>query len=228
MLTVAGIVPFTTIDFPEHLAAVFFLRGCPLRCPFCHNPELQEPQGEAIPAAEIAAFLKKHRKKLDGIVLSGGEPLMAPDVLALMREIKESGYKLGIHTAGVYPELLAEALPLTDWVGLDVKAPWGKYDVLSGRRGMAPKVRKSLALLKKAAVPFEARTTCDPRFLTPADIAVLGEELARLGVGCYALQKYRTFSGDKNPPSAAQTEAFFKDAALMEKLRGLFPQFVVR
>ena len=226
--TVAGVVPFTSIDFPGCLAAVLFFQGCPLRCPFCHNPELQPfpgPTGQKW--EEIMEFLRGRIKRLDGVVFSGGEPLMAPEVVEKIQAVKELGFKVAIHTSGVYPERLKEILPFIDWVGLDIKAPWDKYEELTGRPNMVEQVQKSLQILVESGVDFEARTTCDPRHLTPADTLKIAQGLHALGVKTYALQKYRTFDADKNPPSVTEIEVFFAQEAL-SPIQKFYPDLILR
>ena len=228
MQQVAGVVPFTSIDFPGYLATVVFFKGCPLRCPFCHNPELQVFPGEAgQPWEEVMAFLKGRTKRLDGVVFSGGDPLMSDEILEKAKAVKDLGFKLAIHTSGVYPERLRELLPLIDWVGLDIKAPWEKYKELCGRPNMVEQVQKSLQILLESKVDFEARTTCDPRHLTPADTLKIAETLYELGVKTYALQKYRTFDTDKNPPSVVDIESFFTPDSL-EPIQKLYPNLILR
>ena len=228
MQQVAGVVPFTSIDFPGNLASVVFFKGCPLRCPFCHNPELQVfPGSTGQPWEEVMEFLRARTKRLDGVVFSGGEPLMSDEVIEKAREVKYLGFKLAIHTSGVYPERLREMLPFIDWVGLDIKAPWEKYEELTGRPNMAEQVKKSLQILLDSKVDFEARTTCDPRHLTPTDTLKIAETLHDLGVKTYALQKYRTFDADKNPPSIVDIEAFFSSEVL-PLIRNLYPNLICR
>ena len=229
MLTAAGLVPFTTIDFPGHLAAVIFIQGCPLKCPFCHNYTLQK-EGEPTDISwdEIDDFLIHRQKQLDGIVLSGGEPLKNKEINQLIKKIKAFNYKVAVHTSGVYPEHLKENLPRIDWVGLDIKAPWSKYDILTGRKGMDKPVRESLDLLLNQSVDFECRTTCDPRYLSVDDIEQIGEILSGLGVHRYVLQQYRTFDGDINPPQESEIQSFFRNKPLLDKLKELFPDFQLR
>lgn len=226
--TVAGVVPFTSIDYPGYLAAVIFFQGCPLRCPFCHNPNLQPVQGECLTTwAETMAFLKERTKRLDGVVFSGGEPLMQTELIPMIQEVKALGFKVAIHTSGVYDDKLAEILPLIDWVGLDIKAPWEKYDVLTGRKNVAEKVKNSLNALIQSGIKFECRTTCDPMHLVPEDIIQIAEELKQLGVKTYALQKYRTFPEDVNPPSVADIEVFF-EPQVIEKVKNFYPKLILR
>ena len=227
-MRIAGIEPFTTIDFPGKLACVLFAQGCPNRCPFCHNPDLQPAEGNCLDWAEVIDFLKQRQKMLDGVVFSGGEPLMQPQVVEAIKEVKQMGYEVAVHTSGVYPERLQEILPYISWVGLDVKAPASKHDLLSGRPGLWGSLEKSLKILLESGIDFETRTTCDPRYLTVADIHELMDFLSAQKVPVYALQKYRTFDEDKNPPDEAQIEKFFKDDALMQKGKELFSEFICR
>ncbi len=228
-MNVAGLIPFTTIDFPENLAAVVFFQGCPLRCPFCHNPNLQDFNANgAMEWSQVVSFLQERKKRLDGVVFSGGEPLMQPDIFSLVSEIKEIGFKVAIHTSGIYPERMKQILPLTDWVGLDVKAPKSKYNILSGRANMDSKVYETLSHLLDAKVNFEVRTTLDPRYLSVEDIYVLADELLKAGVETYALQKYRTFDGDENPPAQFEIDKFFENEALISFLKSSFKHLILR
>ena len=228
MATVAGLVPFTTIDYPGCLAAVVFFKGCPLKCPFCHNPDLQENDGKGeMEWADILSFLSSRKGKLDAVVLSGGEPLMQPDIVDLARQVKELGFKVGIHTSCVYPDKLRQMVSYIDWVGLDIKAPWNKYDSVCGRPQMGEKVKESLSFLLEQGISFEARTTCDPDCLTPDDILAIAKELKADGVKTYAMQHYRTFKGDKHPPEPSAINQFFKEDVLAE-IKALYPNLIIR
>ena len=228
MATVAGLVPFTTIDYPGCLAAVVFFKGCPLCCPFCHNPDLQKNDGKGeIEWTDILSFLSSRKGKLDGVVLSGGEPLMQPDVIEIAKQIKELGFKVGIHTSGVYPDKLRKMMPYIDWVGLDIKAPWDKYDIVCGRPQMGTKVKESLSLLLANGISFEARTTCDPDCLTPTDVLEIASALKKEGVKTYAMQHYRTFKEDKHPPEQSAINQFFTPEALAP-IKNLYPSLIIR
>ena len=117
---------------------------------------------------------------------------------------------------------------LIDWVGLDIKAPWDKYELLSGRPNMAEKVKQSIGVLQEAGIAFEARTTCDPRYLTLKDIERLTDDLRTMNVSHYAMQKYRMFDGDKNPPNVSDIEAFFCNAEWVNGIREKFQSFLTR
>ena len=127
-ISIGGVESFTTVDFPHRLAAVLFCRGCPLRCPYCHNPELQMFAGKDYISWEtFIEFLKTRQKLLDGVVFSGGEPLAQAELRSAMEQVKSMGFEVGLHTSGVNPQRLAEVLPLITWVGFDVKTDFDNY-----------------------------------------------------------------------------------------------------
>ena len=231
-MNIGGFVPFTTIDFPDKISAVIFCQGCPFRCPFCHNHSLQ-PVGQ--PGLEkwedILDVLSKRKRLLDGVVFSGGEPLWQEDIENAVRQVKDMGFKVALHTSGVRPEVLKTLLPLVDWVGLDVKAPLSKYAQATGTKEAfkaGEKTWESLSLIQQAGVDFEARTTTDPRLLTKEDILQIAHALHKQGVQTYVLQEYRPVSQGQGEPSAAQISAFYTDKDFLEKLQKLFPCFSVR
>lgn len=188
-----GLAPFTTIDFPGRLAAVVFCQGCPWRCGYCHNPHLLPARGEARAWPEVAAWLETRRGLLDGVVFSGGEPLLQRGLAAALADARALGFATALHTAGVYPRRLAAVLPLLDWVGFDVKAPFGDYarvtGVASANDGGA--AREALSLLLASGVAHEVRCTVPEDLLDAGDMARLAAQLAELGVSRLVLQTCR-------------------------------------
>ena len=117
-LRVGGLTPLSTTDWPGMLAAVVFCQGCPWRCGYCHNPDLIPARGDhEIPWEDVLAFLRRRQGLLDGVVFSGGEPTAQAGLADAMREVRALGFKIGLHTGGMYPQRLAAVLPLVDWVG---------------------------------------------------------------------------------------------------------------
>ena len=191
-LRVGGLTPLTTIDYPGELAAVVFCQGCPWRCRYCHNVHLLAPRAAApIPWAEVRDFLRCRRGLLDAVVFSGGEPTLQPAVTGAMAEVRGLGFKVGLHTAGVYPRRLRALIPFLDWVGLDIKALPGDYPAITRVPGSGERAWESLGLLLAAGVPLQVRTTLLPG-QGEADLAVLHERLAALGVSEHRLQTCRT------------------------------------
>ncbi len=170
-LQVGGFQPFTTVDFPGHLAAVVFLQGCPWRCPYCHNPHLRGRfSGGKLEWSAVVAKLRKRKGRLDGVVFSGGEPTLQPALGGGVKEVREMGFLVGLHTTGMFPERVLELLPELDWVGLDIKAPPDeRYDLLTGRKGSAALFLRSLRYILESGVPVELRTTVGGKALGEDD-----------------------------------------------------------
>ena len=223
-LRIGGLTPLTSIDFPGRLAAVVFCQGCPWRCGYCHNPELLDASAPgALGWEAVWAFLHKRRGLLDGVVFSGGEPLAQaalPEALAAVRAL---GYATALHTGGMYPERLAAVLPLLDWVGLDIKAPWARLDAIAAARGAGARVRQSLARLLAGGVAHECRTTWHPGLFPAEELLSLGEELAALGVRHWVLQ---ACADARAPGSAARAQAALH--ARQHRLQPLFQHFALR
>ena len=182
-LPIGGITPLTTVDFPGLLAMVIFLRGCPWRCPYCHNSSLQsaKPQSDDMTWTQLLSFLTKRRGFLEAVVFSGGEPTQHDNLSHALREVRNLGFKTGLHTAGIYPKRLAKLLPLLDWVGLDIKAPLdGRYDRITKQPQSFVSARKSLSLLMIAGKPFQLRSTRSPEILSSNDCSDLEKDLHTL------------------------------------------------
>lgn len=229
MITVGGVETFSTVDYPGQLAAVVFLQGCPWRCPFCYNTELQPIGTETgFNWDKFLEFLDRRRGVLDAVVFSGGEPLVHNNLAEAMRQVRDKGYRIGLHTGGYRPRSLAEVLPLVDWVGFDIKAPFEpvRYRQVTQTEHLS-EVTESLGLLLAAGKPFECRTTCDPRILSVGDIYTIGRELQARGVKSYFLQKYRPVPSD-TVTQESDCDKFFTDEALLAFLRENFAEFDLR
>jgi anaerobic ribonucleoside-triphosphate reductase activating protein len=208
-----GLVPFSTVDWPGKLAAVVFVAGCPWRCHYCHNPVLQE-RSPVIEWEQVYGLLSRRRGLLDGVVFSGGEPCSDATLPWMIDAVRALGYKVGLHTAGIYPRQLQGLLDRLDWVGLDVKSLPAGYAALTGRRYSSAPVWTSLELLLNWGGDFECRTTWSPNWLKESELLDLAQELAHRGVQNYAVQGYR---------EAAVAVTDMPSTATQEALRRLFP-----
>ena len=187
----------TLLDFPGKTAAILFTHGCNLRCPFCHNAGLVVRSSETcVDEEEILSFLKKRKGLLDGVVLTGGEPLLWPDAAELLQKIHALGYAVKLDTNGTFPERLRALVDsgLIDYVAMDIKNAPEKYAVTAG---VEPKllsgVRESVSFLLSGCVEYEFRTTVTGAFHTPEDFTSIGRWIA--GANRYFLQPFRD-SGD--------------------------------
>ena len=192
-LVVGGLVPFSSIDYPGHLAAVVFCQGCPWRCSYCHNTHLL-PARASTPMrwSDVEAFLKTRRGLLDAVVFSGGEPTVQAALPAAMRTVKAMGFLVGLHTAGIYVKRLAEVLPVVDWVGMDIKADFDAYERVTGVPGSGRAARSSAELIIRSGVAYQFRTTVDPCLLTASDTELIASKLSQMGARHHVLQACRT------------------------------------
>lgn len=207
-LRVGGLIPFSTVDYPGHLAAVVFCQGCPWRCAYCHNPHLQpaDPAATEKRWSEVVDWLMSRRGLIDSIVFSGGEPLLQRDLAGAMWQVRSLGYGVGLHTAGIYPERLAAILPLVDWVGFDVKAPFCEYARVTGAKS-GNATQRSLSNLLASKKPCEIRCTADESLLSPDDARRMAGQLAAMGVRRLVLQSVRDAEGVPRAISTAFVEA---------------------
>lgn len=192
-LQVGGVTPLTTIDFPGELAAVVFCQGCPWQCRYCQNTHLlPRSLRSQIAWQEVLDLLQRRRGLLDAVVFSGGEPTLQRGLPDAISETRTMGFKIGLHTAGCYPERLDELLPAVDWVGLDFKALPEDYPALTGARGSGERALESLDYLVESGVPHEIRVTVHDALLPPDRLRRLIDLLADHGAGEVMLQRCRT------------------------------------
>lgn len=228
-MKICGLQKLSMVDYPGKLAATVFTGGCNLRCPFCHNAPLvtRVAEAETLAPEEVLAFLKTRRGLLDGVVLSGGEPLLHKGVPKFLGEVKALGFAVKLDTNGTFPERLAGLLDagLVDYVAMDIKNCPEKYPGTVGVPGFdAASVRESAALLMGGAVPFEFRTTVARELHTAEDIEAIGRWLT--GAPRYVLQQF-VDSGDLvgSGLTAYAPEALW---ALANRARPFFREVAVR
>lgn len=228
MLRVGGFTPLSTTDWPGMLAAVVFCQGCPWRCRYCHNPDLIPARGEhEIPWEKVLAFLHRRQGLLDGVVFSGGEPTLQTSLADAMREVRALGFQIGLHTGGMYPEKLEAVLPLVDWVGMDVKAPFAAYPRITGAAGSGGRAQAGLQQVLASGVDHEIRTTVHPVLLSNADLTDMARDLAARGVKHYVIQAFRS-QGCQDKGLRWNTERDQPLQAVGEDLAGWFEDFSVR
>jgi pyruvate formate lyase activating enzyme len=159
MLRVGGLTPLSASDYPDRLAAVVFCQGCAWRCSYCHNKHLIPGRGRnEIPWSQILSFLERRRGLLDAVVFSGGEPTLQPSLREAIKTVKDMGYLVGLHTAGIVPRMLERVLPLVDWVGMDVKADVASHEAVTRVRGSGERARQSVVLIKASGVACRFHT----------------------------------------------------------------------
>jgi anaerobic ribonucleoside-triphosphate reductase activating protein len=227
-LRVGGVVPFTATDYPGKLAAVVFVQGCPWRCGYCHNPHLQSRDGDSLIAwDDVMALLRRRVGLIDAVVFSGGEPTIDPALGGAIEDVRQLGFAIGLHTACIYPDHLARVLPLVDWVGFDVKAPFEDYEKITGIGNSGNKARACVELIMANGVEHECRTTAHPALLSESEILALAADMAQQGVQSYALQLVRA-RGCTDPRLVGAVPAQYPGGDTLQQLGAMFPRFTLR
>jgi len=191
-MKILGLQRLSLLDYPGKLACTIFTGGCNLRCPFCHNaPLVTEIRNGEIPDDEILDFLKSRKGRLDGVCVSGGEPLIQPDIEDFISKIKDIGYSVKLDTNGTSPDKLKFLIKskLVDYVAMDIKNSPQKYAQTVGKSNfdIVP-VQKSVSLLMENKVNYEFRTTVTKTFHTEEDLLKIGKWLS--GAEKYYLQAF--------------------------------------
>lgn len=226
-LRVGGLVPLTTLDFPDHLACVLFCQGCGWRCRYCHNPQLIPACGEQEKSwDEILGFLRQRIGLLEAVVFSGGEPTLQQALPEAMAEVRAMGFKIGLHSAGIKPRLFRQALPLVDWVGFDVKALPEHSTLITGVEGSGQANWQSLEYLLDSGVAHECRTTVHWHLFDAECLWSMARRLRALGVERFVVQCVRT--ARMLDQSLLQAQAPQDLPALWARLDELFPNFLLR
>lgn len=159
-MKIMGLQEVTLIDYPGKIACTLFLYGCNFQCGFCHNPELVlKPEGKEYSEEEILKFLEERKSQLDGVCITGGEPLLSLD-LEFLKKIKTLGYSIKIDTNGSFPEKLKELIDkqVVDFVAMDIKSGKEKYEEIANSSVNLDKIEKSIRLVSLLN-NYEFRTT---------------------------------------------------------------------
>lgn len=192
-MRICGLQKLSMVDYPGMLAATVFTGGCNLRCPFCHNALLvtRLQESPVLDTDDVLAFLASRRGFLDGVVLSGGEPLMQPDSVDFLTQVRELEFLIKVDTNGCYPHVLREILDkqLADYVAMDIKNSPDKYAQTVGIPNFPlDNVNRSIALLQSSGIDYEFRTTVVREFHTADDIAAIAQWIS--GAPHYYLQNF--------------------------------------
>ena len=187
-MLIGGLQKNSFIDFPGYISAVIFTASCNFRCPYCHNPDLIFSGGVLLDEEEVFSFLEKRRGKLEGVVVSGGEPTVSPDLPALCLKIKQMGFVLKLDTNGSNPAMLELLISrrLVDYVAMDIKAdpyayPADLAPAFAGKEeSLTESLLKSIRLLAQCGLPCEFRTTCAAPIVTMQSMEKIARALSEL------------------------------------------------
>ena len=227
-MNIKGIQKTTLLDFPEKLACTIFTGGCNFRCPFCHNASLVLKAGEVeeISEEEFFSYLTKRKGVLDGVCITGGEPLLNPNLSDFIKKIRSLGLLVKLDTNGSFPDKLEALLDegLLDYVAMDIKNSKSKYALTAGLKDYPEEIEKSIDIIIKKAPDYEFRTTVVRELHDIQDIVEIASRIKNAKK--YFLQSY-VDSGDiietgLSPYSAQEM------LELLEKVQSVLPISALR
>ena len=230
-MKIGGLQKFSLIDYPGKISAVVFVQGGNFRCPYCHNRDLVLPEyfSPEIPETEVLEFLEGRKGKLQGVVITGGEPTIFPDLPEFLKKIKRIGFQIKLDTNGSNPEMLELLIKesLIDYLAMDIKAPLEKYPEITNFQINKDILIKSIEIITSSGIPYEFRTTVIKDLLNQIDILKISNLIK--GSKRYALQNFH--------PSEKLIENSFKNKKgfseeeilnLKKKLEDKFGEIIVR
>jgi pyruvate formate lyase activating enzyme len=216
-MIIGGFQKFNMSDFPGRISAIVYTRGCNFRCPYCHNPELVDPAAyaEPIPEGWVLDFLRDRTGRLRGVVVTGGEPTLHPDLPRFLSAVKDLGFDTKLDTNGSNPDLLESIIAghLVDYVAMDIKAPLDAYRRVAGVDAVPKDIERSIRLVIGSGLSHEFRATYEESLLSPNDLGEIGR-LAR-GSRLLVLQGFRPTKALDRSMLARQTP----DSACLDRAR---------
>ncbi|MBQ3310930.1 anaerobic ribonucleoside-triphosphate reductase activating protein [bacterium] len=187
---ISGFQKTSLIDFPQKIACIVFTNGCNFKCGYCHNPELFTNKEPALSVPDFFAYLNTRKNKLDGVVITGGEPTLQKDLQTFIQKIKDLDFCVKLDTNGTNPNVIEKLLKsnLLDYIAMDIKAPLSKYKSVTNVDYDVSKIEKSIDLIKNSDIDYEFRTTVIKSQLSIEDFKQIGEEIK--GAKAYYLQEF--------------------------------------
>jgi pyruvate formate lyase activating enzyme len=191
-MKIGGLQRVSLIDYPGLICGIVFLQGCNFKCPYCHNPELVDPQlyQPRIKENDILEFLDTRRGKLDAVTVTGGEPTLQDYLPSFLRKIKEMQFAVKLDTNGTEPDVIKDLLDekLIDFIAMDIKAPLEKYKNIVRVNIDTDLIRESIGIILMSGIPYEYRTTIVESQIDENDILEIGKLIS--GARSYVLQKF--------------------------------------
>lgn len=210
-MKIAGLQKVSLMDYPGKISATVFTQGCNFRCPYCHNPELVDPERyqECLPEDEIFSYLEKRRGKLEAVTITGGEPTIQNGLLSFAQRVRAMGYLVKVDTNGSKPGALEELIrhKLPDYIAMDIKAPLAKYASVTRAPVKGETIRQSIEIIRASGINCEFRTTVVKSQLEEADILAIGALIKNAPL--YVMQRY--------VPNKPLDEKFLREVSLSQE-----------
>ena len=190
-MKIGGFQKTSLLDYPDYISAIIWTIGCNFQCPFCYNKNIVLGNVKPIPEEEILSFLKKRKELLEGLVITGGEPLLQKDIIDFILKVKKLKYLIKFDTNGTFPKKLKEIIDknLVDYISMDIKAPQNKYNKLAGVTVNLKDIKQSIEITQNNAPDYEFRTTFVPGLLNKEDILKIAKWLE--GSKRFYLQQFK-------------------------------------
>jgi len=191
-MKIGGLQKVSLTDYPGKISAIVFTQGCNFRCPYCHNPELVDPElyQECLPEEEFFSYLEKRKGKIEAVTITGGEPTIQNDLIPFIMRVKAMERLIKIDTNGSKPEVLEELIRrnLVDYLAMDIKAPLEKYAAITRTPVNGKAIRQSIMLIMNSGIDYEFRTTIVKSQIKEADLLAIGRLIKNAAF--YSLQRY--------------------------------------
>jgi pyruvate formate lyase activating enzyme len=229
-MRIGGIQKVSLIDYPGQISAVVFTQGCNFRCPYCHNPELVNPDlyGDIQEEAGILSFLDLRRGKLDAVTLTGGEPTLQEDLPDFIRKIREMDYLVKLDTNGAFPEVLKTLIDQGElaYVAMDIKAPLNRYKAVTRAAVDPAKIRESVDILMASGIDYEFRTTAVPSLITKKDLVAIAREIG--SARRYIVQRFNSSKTLDGAMAGQKTFSREEMGKIKEELENYLPHVMIR
>lgn len=215
---IGGFQKNSLIDFPGTVACVVFTSGCNFKCPYCHNPELAAGPVNGVGRlniSDIFSFLSKRKGWVDGVVITGGEPCLQPDLTEFIQQLKQMGLAVKLDTNGSRPSVLSRLLDrsLLDYVAMDIKTGPDRYPDIMTSAPDSDVIFQSIQIIMASAPDYEFRTTCVRPFINASVIKQIAGQIK--GARRYVLQKCVREVPMMNPQFSKNPDRFFSDQEMM-------------
>ncbi|MBW1722764.1 MAG: anaerobic ribonucleoside-triphosphate reductase activating protein [Deltaproteobacteria bacterium] len=228
-MVIGGLQKNSFIDFPGRISCVLFLKGCNFRCPYCHNPELVLGtfQGtQSFDQKQVLDLLQARSGFLEGVVITGGEPTLQPDLLSLCKTIRALGYPVKLDTNGSRPDVLEDLFShgAVDYVAMDIKTDPRRYHGLTPEPLDPTTILTSIRIIMTSGVPYEFRTTCVKPFVDGGIVRKIGKSIE--GAARYALQTFHQAKCILNPDFFVSQNGAGYSREEMERLKAIAEPWV--
>ncbi len=210
-MNIRKIEPITLLDYPDKIASIVFVEGCNLHCPYCYNWKLLTPDTDCIEQLELVETLKKHKLFIDAVVITGGEPTLQPDLTDALTQIKGLDLLTKVDTNGTNPNMIAQILPVVDYIAMDVKSDFSGYSICGADDEMFKDIQKSIKIIMESGKDYEFRCTAVYPFLNDYNVYNIGKMVE--GAKLFIFQKARLENvlNPQFPMKAIENLKFYED-----------------